>query len=152
MKSGILAIVIRATSRILTATPHTETSTGMVWKSSSWIICARDSAQAGAMSVLLTEPSCLLAADVWEQDPHQYHNLTPCSTRKTTQELPSKSMWPLHICKIWQTRVAKYIHLPWPSQVLLKKSLFVSHTMICQQLLPEASQPALQSFFAAQAL
>jgi len=64
MKGDILATIIRATSRMSTATAHTGLSMGTIGKSSSWITRATDSAQTGDMSGLFTKPSCLPGAAV----------------------------------------------------------------------------------------
>lgn len=72
----------------------------------------------------------LLGLTVWKQHSHQYYKLMPHITGRTTCKLLDKSMWPFHICKIWQTRVEKEIHslIPAKSGVLKKKSIIVNHT------------------------
>lgn len=144
MKSDILAIIIRATFTIPTTALYSRISMDMVWKSLSWIICAMDRGR------LLTRPSCLLGAAVWEQDSHQYHQLTPCCITKTIWELPSKSRWPLFICKIWVAQ--KSIHLSQPSQVLLENSLLVKHGSDVPAVTIPCQPTSLVSCVVAQAL
>lgn len=123
------------------ATPHTRASMAI------WItldLCCQQGTHWRCVCFTYQTDLSLLGVTVWKQHSHQYYKFMPHSTGRTTCELLGKSMWPLHICKIWQTRLEKEIHslIPAKSGVLKKKKnnlLLKTTLVICQVISP--SQP-----------